>query len=92
MQDDDEDRLDRLCGMVERIDERTEKTHEEVEHLMRIVALGNGDLPLTTKVAKLDERLRASVESRAARWKFRGVILMAFAGIIVAVTNCIAGK
>lgn len=54
-----DERTAELFELLGRIDERTQKTSEDVEHLMRIVALGNGKPALTVQVEDLEGRVSA---------------------------------
>lgn len=81
----DDDRFDGLCEAVARIDERTERTQADVAALMKVVILGNGVPSLVTQVARLDERVVAGLESRAAKLKALGVVATAICGVLVAV-------
>lgn len=86
----DENREAELFELLGRIDERTKQTADDVEHLMRIVALGNGSPSLVKQVADNTAEIRAIKVNKANRAKIVVAALAFLGGGWVVITQLLS--
>lgn len=79
-----------LLAIIQRIDERTQKTADDVDHLMRIVALGNGKPALIVAVSDLEGRMDAVEENRKSKTAVKVAVIGGAAGILAAIGGIIS--
>lgn len=85
------DKLDNVSNMVARIEERQINQSEDITELMKVTIKGNGHLPLTQRVQKLEDcqsDQKNELKSKKEKWDLRSwAILLLIIGQIITFTG-----